>query len=664
MRIITPTIFACAILNAVVISAPSDELINEATARINAAVDAGLAKTKVTYNVGLNDHLFVRRVYTDLAGRIPTRDEVQEFIKSTSVDKRNTLINRLLASEDFVSNSYNWLADLLRIQSQIPGTKLRTDAFSFWLKQQLKSNRPFDKMVHEMVTAKGRIWDNPATGYHLRDNGMKLDHVSYMTKAFLGTNISCAQCHDAPFHDWTQFEYYELTSFLAKMDTRENLQKRPTKPRKSKGKGKAVPAKKDPKSLYINRNQARDHLAKKHKIDTSNEKGQQQLRRLANRFNRAYREIVAANELVVHSNPKAILKLPETYEYDDAKPGQVIKPRAIFGSEPKSRTTSERMRFANWLISRNNPRFSINLGNRLWQRYLGRGAAEPLHDMPEPKYWDNPELVRTLQGTVLALDYDLRAITKAIVSSKAYSALASTGTVKLSDPYFFPGPVLRRMSAEQIWDSLLTLMVEDPFAYRRTSGKAYNEIINMMDTGAVPIAEFVRIAERYNAYRPDNELVDRNGKPVNAKLSNKSKKGSDEMMMMMRDARRNRMILARASELPQPAPQGHFLRDFGQSNRNFLVDAATLEGSVPQVMELMNGAATQILANRNSLIFQKIKAEKKPLNRAEIVFLSILSRKMTPNEQAMMVQELKRGDAALTDLIWALLNTPEFMFIK
>ena len=135
-------------------------------------------------------------------------------------------------------------------------------------------------------------------------------------------------------------------------------------------------------------------------------------------------------------------------------------------------------------------------------------------------------------------------------------------------------------------------------------------------------------------------------------------------MMMMRDARRNRMILARASELPQPAPQGHFLRDFGQSNRNFLVDAATLEGSVPQVMELMNGAATQILANRNSLIFQKMKAEKDLLKRAEIVFLSILSRKMTPKEQALMIQELKRVDAALTYLIWALLNTPEFLFIK
>ena len=64
-----------------------------------------------------------------------------------------------------------------------------------------------------MVTAEGRIWENPAVGYHLRDNGMKLDHVSFMTKVFLGADISCAQCHDDPFQDWTQYEYMSFRPF-------------------------------------------------------------------------------------------------------------------------------------------------------------------------------------------------------------------------------------------------------------------------------------------------------------------------------------------------------------------------------------------------------------------------------------------------------------------
>ncbi len=638
--------------------------IAAATARLDAAVDAGLAAAGQGYNVGLNDHLFVRRVYTDLAGRIPNYDEVQAFVESMEPDKRDALVDRLLASDDFVSHSYNWLADLLRIQSEVPGTKLRTDAFSFWLKAQIKVGRPFDALVREMVTAEGRIWDNPAAGYHLRDNGMKLDHVSYLTKAFLGTDISCAQCHDAPFHDWTQFEYYELTAFLADLETRENLMQRPARARKVKG--KAVPPKPNPDSLYIARGAISDFLARRNGIDTKTEAGQQQLRRLSNRFNRAYREIVAANELVVHTDRDAVLELPDTYEYDDAKPGQVVEPRAIFGAEPRSAASSDRDRFAAWLTSDSNPRFSINLANRLWARYLGRGAVEPLHDLPEPGYWDSPELMRALQTVVLDLDYDLRAIAKAIVSTKAYNALASRGPVALTDEYHFPGPVLRRMSAEQIWDSMLTLMVEDPYAYRRTAGGGYNAIINMTDDRPVDVGKFAEAIRQYQAYKPDQDLVDRDGRPMFAAPNGRPRKGGDEMMemMMVRDARKNRMVLARASELSQPAPQGHFLREFGQSNRDFLVGASTLEGSVPQVMELMNGAATAILANRASLIFQKMKAEADPLKRAEVVFVSILSREMTADEESLMREELKRGDSALTDLTWALLNTPEFLFVK
>lgn len=634
-------------------------LIQEAKVRLDAAVDAGLAKAGITYNVGLNDHMFVRRIYTDLAGRIPSYEETQAFVTSMKPDKRPALVDALLASGDFVSHSYNWFADLLRVQSMIPDTKLRTDVFSFWLKGQLRDNRPFDQIVREMVTADGRIWEDPAAAYHLRDNGAKLDHVSYMAKAFLGTDISCAQCHDAPFHDWTQYQYYELSAYLADLETRETLGRRP---KRVKGKPQT-----NQKSFFLDRGKLSQYLAKTHKINTKTEDGDRALRRLTNRFNSAYRDMLRANELLVHSKKDAVLKLPDTYEYDNAKPGDAVEPRAIFGAEGRLRQSdTARQRLANWLVSRNNPRFAINLGNRLWAKHMGRGASEPLHDMKPPSECDNPELVRTLQSVVLALDYDLKAITRAIVSSKAYNALATTTTVESHLPYLFPGPVLRRMSAEQIWDSMLTLMIEDPFAYRRTSGRNYLDIINLVKTGPQSFEQYEKRIERYRSYRPNSELIDRQGKPVFATVKEKPKRGSDEMMemMMMRDARRNKMVLARASELTQPAPQGHFLRDFGQSNRDFLVDAGTRTGSVPQVMELMNGAATTILTKPNSLIFQKMKDSKDPMARAEIVFLSILNRKMLPNERELIVGELKRGDGAFSDLIWALLNTPEFLFVK
>ena len=125
------------------------------------------------------------------------------------------------------------------------------------------------------------------------------------------------------------------------------------------------------------------------------------------------------------------------------------------------------------------------------------------------------------------------------------------------------------------------------------------------------------------------------------------------------------MILARASELEQPAPPGHFLQKFGQSERNFVIEASTRTGSVPQVMELMNGYATESLTRPDSRIFRKIKNESDPAKRADVVFLSILTRTTTAKERELLLNEIEKGNnEAMADLIWALLNTPEFFFIK
>ena len=125
------------------------------------------------------------------------------------------------------------------------------------------------------------------------------------------------------------------------------------------------------------------------------------------------------------------------------------------------------------------------------------------------------------------------------------------------------------------------------------------------------------------------------------------------------------MVLTRASELQQPAPDGHFLQKFGQSERNFVIEASTRTGSVPQVMELMNGYATENLARPGSLIFRKIKNEPDVAKRADMVFLSILTRRTTAKERDLLLTELRKGNSeAMSDLIWALLNTPEFFFIK
>ncbi|SVD14842.1 uncharacterized protein METZ01_LOCUS367696, partial [marine metagenome] len=172
------------------------EKMQLAVGRIDTAVGGMLKRQGIAYNPTLNDHLFLRRIYVDLTGAIPSYEQTLAFLNDPSPSKRSNLINKLLASEAHVSHLYNYFADMLRIQSEVPGTILRTDAFSKWFKDALRKDRPYNRIVYDMVTANGRIWQHPATGYHLRDADMKLDHVAFMSKVFLGKDISCAQCHD------------------------------------------------------------------------------------------------------------------------------------------------------------------------------------------------------------------------------------------------------------------------------------------------------------------------------------------------------------------------------------------------------------------------------------------------------------------------------------
>ncbi len=202
-------------------SAQKLPLMQESVNRINRVIEKKLGEKGKAYNVPMNDYIYVRRLYVDLTGTIPSYDQVQSFIGSKDPYKRMRLTNELLASEGFVSHSYNYFADMLRIQSNIPGENLRTDSFSYWLKDAIRTNRPYNRIVYDMISATGRMQENPAVGYHLRDIGMKLDQTSFMTKIFLSKDIACAQCHDHPFEEWTQMDFYSLASFLGEMETKE-----------------------------------------------------------------------------------------------------------------------------------------------------------------------------------------------------------------------------------------------------------------------------------------------------------------------------------------------------------------------------------------------------------------------------------------------------------
>jgi hypothetical protein len=122
--------------------------------------------------------------------------------------------------------------------------------------------------------------------------------------------------------------------------------------------------------------------------------------------------------------------------------------------------------------------------------------------------------------------------------------------------------------------------------------------------------------------------------------------------------------LARASELPQPAQDGHFLTEFGQSRR-LLIDGSSKAGSVPQVLMLMNGSAQGMLTGSGSPVIAKIEKAATPDEKIDSLFLSIMNRKPTENEKAIAKREIESaGSEAFPNMVWALINTREFIFVQ
>ncbi|MCH9654412.1 MAG: DUF1549 and DUF1553 domain-containing protein [Planctomycetes bacterium] len=578
--------------------------------KIDKLVEANYSKYKVKPNPMTTDEQFLRRIYLDITGTIPTYRETRYFLASRHPDKRKNLIDRLLNSDGYASHSFNYWADVLRytdrLNNNVDGT-----AYRQWIKQSLAENKPWDKMVQEMISAEGLIWENPATGYLQRDSGMPLDNMNNTVRIFLGTRIGCAQCHDHPFDRWKQKEFYQMAAFTFGSLTRAN------------GRDKRFYTGKDPNG----------RLRKEYKELDQEEEDR---RRNQGRFNR----MIRVNMMVVNDQIKRKIQLPHDYAYTDAKPKSVVQPKTIFGKPADIKPgEAPRKAFARWMVSKDNPRFALTIANRLWKQAFGRGQIEPVDDMMDSTVAENPELMKYLESEMKRLNFDMKEYLRIIYNSKTYQRQASTKDVPLSEFYHFPGPVLRRMTAEQAWDSFLTLAVVDPEEYRELPSKMKSEII-AVDLNTATAQE---VLEADNKKR---EEIDR-------KRYKREKK-----------YRYKGQLLARASELPSPVPAGHFLRTFGQSNRE-LISASSDSGSVPQILFMFNGPVTHMMLEKGSTIYNNVIEQKKVKDGVDVIFMTILNRKPDKDESQIAMSEIeKNGPAGYGNVIWSLVNTREFLFIQ
>jgi hypothetical protein len=164
----------------------------------------------------VTDRVFVRRVFFDLIGTAPTPAEIETFLRDRSLQKRERLIDHLLQRPEYVDYwTVKW-SDLLRANRTLLGEKSLL-AFNAWIRDNLQTNRPYDKMVHSLLTAQGGSYKEGAVNF-FRSGGTPQDLTETTAQLFLGIRLQCAKCHQHPFEKWSQRDYYQFAAFFARIE--------------------------------------------------------------------------------------------------------------------------------------------------------------------------------------------------------------------------------------------------------------------------------------------------------------------------------------------------------------------------------------------------------------------------------------------------------------
>ena len=594
----------------------SDKTLRSYTSYIDSLVISNLKSLRVQPTMKASDSVYVRRLYLTVIGRIPTRAELIEFLNDRDSKKKDKLIQKLLNSPGYANHQINWFSDMLRVKDKPQGVNINVGViYREWLMQALTSNKHYDDIVRELIASRGRLYDGgEEISYYLRDRGMQEDNLSHTIRIFLGTRLQCAMCHDHPFDKWTQKEFYEMTAFTSGVG-RVQIN---DMAKKAGSLNKIIRSTESVNSgIYNNwRNQVRDSL-----------------------------------QFGIESNGTGKIKLPKDFAESNGEPGDTVHAKAIFTPKPvldfKEKDPRSRMVLAEWITSADNPRFTTMIANRLFKHVFGAGLIEPIDTMMDSTLPGNPKLMKYLERIMVSVDYDMKEYFRILLNTDLFQRKSLKKDFKSLEEYTFAGPMVRRMTGEQIWDSLVTLVYNNIDAAERRPGIGYDYNI---------------IYERYKDMSPEDIYAD-------FESLSESNPGERNFMKAIAGSDANRGFsnrsLIRSSYLPYPAPGGHLIRQFGGSDRE-QIDNSNSEPNTTQVLNLLNGFVEKnIISSKNADFIKLMQAEKSRARQVENIFMSILNRKPNSRELSDLKGFLDESDPnGYKHIAWILLNSHEFIFIQ
>jgi hypothetical protein len=368
---------------------------------IDAEVKAAWQARNITSSGRSDDATFLRRVYLDLVGTIPTYDEAKQFLSSTEKDRREKLLDKLFADPRWGINQANVWDQVLFGRNPGGGDVTRKrDGFKKWLSEKFNRNEPYDRWVRDLLLA-----DEDGTQlFYVQYRGQPEDATVGISKIFLGTQLQCARCHDHPFEKWTQKDFYGMAGFFVRLVVFEDGaadKRKITIGEKSSGEVLFTGAAKDQKPGLKGEPVKPKFLGGK-----------------------------------VLDEPT----LPKDFKEPLSPSSKAPPPKPKF---------SRKDQLVSWLATPENPYLAKAVVNRVWAQFMGRGFVHPVDDLSEKNQASHPKLFQMMTDQLIGHKFDLKWLMREIVASEAYQ-LSSSGSSKDAAPQWFDRARVRPLSAEEM----------------------------------------------------------------------------------------------------------------------------------------------------------------------------------------------------------------------
>ena len=637
--------------------------------------DLVLAKLKtlgITPSEKSTDADFLRRLSLDVTGTLPTPEEVKAFLESGDPNKRAAKINELLERPAYAAWWATKLCDLTGNNAQQQaGNQFRnveSKQWFDWLEARVKQNMPYDKIVEGIVLATSRSegqsledYCHEMSSYYREKNGKSFSEHATLPQywarrnmqkpeekalsfsyAFLGVRLQCAECHKHPFDQWSKHDFDQFKAFFANI-------------------------------AYRNRPEDQAAIKKMNEeLGVADKKGNDQQKALSTLLNEG--KPIPFRELFVATRPAK----PRGKDAKTSKAGssRVITPKLLGGEEVLLSEGDPRVSLMEWMRDADNPYFARAIVNRVWANYFNVGIIEPPDDLNLANPPSNAPLLDYLAKEFIASGYDLKALHRSIVASDTYQRSWVPNDTNRLDTRNFSHATPRRIPAEAVYDAIR----------QATAGAAEMSSMQIkMDD------RMIGLASSLQGRGSQSYILNTFGKPQ--RLTNcDCERTVEPSLLQTLFLRNDGELLAQierkggwVDELPKDkvATKDQKLNPEKTKQLNELVAQITKlnqridklgDTAKPEEVEAAKKRLERLLKLKEQLVKStspQPKAEDQPLSKAlptkeitESAYLRTLSRYPSTAELSKCeayFTSAKDQNAATRDLIWALLNTKEFI---